>query len=111
MTIKQVGSQYGLRPDTLRYYEKVGVIPEVHRTESGIRDYDDVAIGWVENAVCMRSAGVPVESIIEYVRLYQAGDTTLQARHESTRSCWRKSNRWKLKSTVWPIKSDGMMRP
>lgn len=82
MTIRQVCSQYGLTPDTLRYYEKVGVIPEVHRTESGIRDYDDVAIGWVENAVCMRSAGVPVESIIEYVRLYQAGDTPLQARRD-----------------------------
>ena len=90
MTIKQVGSQYGLRPDTLRYYEKVGVIPEVHRTESGIRDYDDVAIGWVENAVCMRSAGVPVESIIEYVRLYQAGDTTLQARHDLLKDVYTK---------------------
>lgn len=82
MTIKQVCSQYGLTPDTLRYYEKIGVIPEVHRTASGIRDYDETAIGWVENAVCMRSAGVPVESIIEYVRLYQAGDTTLQARRD-----------------------------
>ena len=82
MTISQVCSQYGLTPDTLRYYEKIGVIPEVHRTDSGIRDYDEAAIGWVENAVCMRSAGVPVESIIEYVRLYQAGDTTLQARHD-----------------------------
>ena len=82
MTISQVCSQYGLTPDTLRYYEKIGVIPEVHRTASGIRDYDEAAIGWVENAVCMRSAGVPVESIIEYVRLYQAGDTTLQARRD-----------------------------
>ena len=82
MTIKQVCRQYGLTPDTLRYYEKIGVIPEVHRTASGIRDYDETAIGWVENAVCMRSAGVPVESIIEYVRLYQAGDTTLQARRD-----------------------------
>ena len=82
MTIRQVCRQYGLTPDTLRYYEKVGVIPQVRRTASGIRDYDDVAIGWVENAVCMRSAGVPVESIIEYVQLYQAGDTTLQARRD-----------------------------
>lgn len=82
MTIRQVCSRYGLTPDTLRYYEKVGVIPEVRRTQSGIRDYDEAAIGWVENAVCMRSAGVPVESIIEYVRLYQAGDTTLQARRD-----------------------------
>ena len=90
MTIRQVCSQYGLTPDTLRYYEKVGVIPEVHRTESGIRDYDDVAIGWVENAVCMRSAGVPVESIIEYVRLYQAGDTALQARHDLLKEVYTK---------------------
>ena len=82
MTIRQVCSRYGLTPDTLRYYEKVGVIPEVRRTASGIRDYDDVAIGWVENAVCMCSAGVPVESIIEYVRLYQAGDATLRARRD-----------------------------
>ncbi|MGN0777305.1 MAG: MerR family transcriptional regulator [Candidatus Ventricola sp.] len=82
MTIRQVCSQYGLSPDTLRYYEKVGVIPEVHRTASGIRDYDEAALSWVENAVCMRSAGVPVESIIEYVRLYQAGDETLEARRD-----------------------------
>ena len=82
MTIRQVCRQYGLTPDTLRYYEKVGVIPQVRRTASGVRDYDKTAIGWVENAVCMRSAGVPVESIIEYVRLYQAGDTTLQARRD-----------------------------
>lgn len=82
VTIRQVCSRYGLTPDTLRYYEKVGVIPEVHRTASGVRDYDDTAIGWVENAVCMRSAGVPVESIAEYVRLYQAGDETLEARRD-----------------------------
>ena len=85
MTIRQVCSRYGLTPDTLRYYEKVGVIPEVRRTASGIRDYDDVAICWVENAVCMRGAGVPVESIIEYVRLYQAGDATLRARRDLLR--------------------------
>ena len=82
MTIKQVCNQYGLTPDTLRYYEKIGIIPEVRRTAGGIRDYDDAAIGWVENAVCMRSAGVPVESIVEYVRLYQAGDETLEARRD-----------------------------
>lgn len=82
MTIKQVCDRYGLTPDTLRYYEKAGVIPQVHRTASGIRDYDETAISWVENAVCMRGAGMPVESIIEYVRLYQAGDETLEARRD-----------------------------
>ena len=82
MTIKQVCERYGLTPDTLRYYEKIGVIPDVGRTAGGIRDYDETAIGWVENAVCMRSAGVPVESIAEYVKLFRLGDETIAARRD-----------------------------
>ena len=82
MTIKQVCQRYGLTQDTLRYYEKIGVIPQVHRSASGIRDYDENDLGWVENAVCLRSAGVPVESIAEYVKLYQAGDETFAARRD-----------------------------
>ena len=80
MTIKEVCEKYNLSADTLRYYERVGVIPEVSRTPGGIRDYGEVDLGWVENAVCMRSAGVPVEMLIEYVKLYQQGDETLEAR-------------------------------
>ena len=82
MTIKQVCQRYGLPQDTLRYYEKIGVIPPVHRSASGIRDYDEHDLGWVENAVCLRNAGVPVESIAEYVKLYQAGDETFAARRD-----------------------------
>lgn len=82
MTIKQVCQRYGLTQDTLRYYEKIGVIPQVHRSSSGIRDYDEQDLSWVENAVCLRSAGVPVESIAEYVKLYQAGDETFAARRD-----------------------------
>ena len=82
MTIKEVCEKYGITADTLRYYEKVGVIPAVKRSKGGIREYDDEAVGWVENAICMRSAGVPVEMLIEYVRLFQEGDGTLRARKE-----------------------------
>ena len=82
MTIKQVCQRYGLTQDTLRYYEKIGVIPPVHRSASGIRDYDEHDLGWVDNAVCLRNAGVPVESIAEYVKLYQAGDETFAARRD-----------------------------
>lgn len=82
MTIKQVCQRYGLTQDTLRYYEKIGVIPPVHRSASGIRDYDEHDLGWVENAVCLRKAGVPVESIAEYVKLYQAGEETFAARRD-----------------------------
>ncbi len=80
MTIKEVCEKYNLTPDTLRYYERVGVIPEVTRTAGGIRDYQEADIGWVENAVCMRDAGVPVEMLIEYVKLFREGDSTIDAR-------------------------------
>lgn len=51
MTIKEVSEKYGLSQDTLRYYEKIGVIPPVTRTSGGIRNYTEQDIGWVENAV------------------------------------------------------------
>lgn len=82
MTIKEVSEKYGLSQDTLRYYEKIGVIPPVTRTSGGIRNYTEQDIGWVENAVCMRNAGLPVEVITEYCRLYSMGDSTIGARLE-----------------------------
>ena len=80
MTIKEVCEKYDITPDTLRYYERVGVIPEVTRSAGGIRDYQEEDIGWVEHAICMRDAGVPVEMLIEYVKLFQEGDSTFDAR-------------------------------
>ena len=50
------------------------------RTKGGIRDFTEEDMKWVENAVCMRSAGVPVEMLIEYVKLFQEGDSTITAR-------------------------------
>ena len=82
MTIKEVSEKYGLSQDTLRYYEKIGVIPPVTRTSGGIRNYTEQDIGWVENAVCMRNAGLPVEVIADYCRLFSMGDSTIGARLE-----------------------------
>ncbi|MBC5662069.1 MerR family transcriptional regulator [Coprococcus sp. NSJ-10] len=82
MTIKEVSEEFGISQDTLRYYERVGLIPPVTRTSSGNRDYQESDLGWVENAVCMRNAGVPIEALIEYVKLYQMGDTTFEARRQ-----------------------------
>ena len=41
MTIKEVCDKFNLSPDTLRYYERAGVIPEVKRTKGGIQDYSE----------------------------------------------------------------------
>ena len=56
------------------------MIPEVTRTAGGIRDYQESDLGWVERVICMRKAGLPVEALIEYVKLYQEGDETFEAR-------------------------------
>lgn len=82
MTIKEVSEKFGISQDTLRYYERVELIPPVTRTPSGNRDYQESDLGWVENAVCMRNAGVPIEALIEYVKLYQMGDATFEARRQ-----------------------------
>lgn len=80
MTISEVSEKYGLPADTLRYYEKVGLIPPVHRKESGIRDYTPGDCGWVEFIKCMRGAGLSIETLIEYVALFRRGNRTLQKR-------------------------------
>ena len=82
MTIKEVSERCGISQDTLRYYERVKVIPAVTRTSGGIRDYQEEDLKWVEQAVCMRNAGLPIESLIEYQRLFQEGDATIPARLE-----------------------------
>lgn len=82
MTIAQVSQKYDLTADTLRYYERIGLIPAVERTGGGIRDYSEENCGWVEFIKCMRGAGIPVEALIEYVALFQQGDDTSAARKQ-----------------------------
>lgn len=82
MTIKEVSEKYGISQDTLRYYERIKMIPDVTRTKSGIRDYQETDLKWVELALCMRSAGLPIEVMIEYLDLFQKGDETIPARLE-----------------------------
>jgi len=82
MTIAEVSKKFGLSPDTLRYYERIGLIPRVNRNESGIRDYTEEDCKWIEFIKCMRSAGVQVETLGEYVTLLQQGDKTIEARKQ-----------------------------
>lgn len=80
MTIKEVSEQLGITQDTLRYYEKVGMIPPVTRTEGGVRNYQEDDIRWVKLAICMRNAGMAVKVIVDYLNLHKQGDSTIQTR-------------------------------
>ena len=80
MTIKEASQVTGVSADTLRYYERIGLIPAVPRNESGIRNYYEASIGWINFIKCMRGAGLPIEALIEYVALCKEGDKTEASR-------------------------------
>ncbi len=82
MKIAEVSERTVISPDTLRYYERIGLLPTVNRNENGIRDYNETDLKRVEFIKCMRSAGLPIEALIEYVGLVKQGDRTVGARKE-----------------------------
>ena len=80
ITIKEVSEKYGVTQDTLRYYERAGMLPAVSRTAGGNRDYQENDLNWIELVLCMRNAGLSVDAIVKYVQLAQQGDSTIQDR-------------------------------
>ncbi len=82
MTIAEVGKEYGLTADTLRYYERIGLLPPVARNKSGNREYTEADCRWVHFIKCMRNAGLSIEVLIEYVGLFQQGDASVAARKD-----------------------------
>ena len=75
MKIKKVAEMFDLTIDTLRYYERVGVIPPVKRNSSGYRDYQINDLNWIYLAKNLRQAGLSVESLIEFAQLAQLRET------------------------------------
>lgn len=82
MTIAEVSKKYGISADTLRYYERIHLIPPVHRNTNGIRNFTEEDCKWVEFAKCMRNAGISIETLIEYVALFQQGEKTRECRKQ-----------------------------
>lgn len=82
MTIAEVSKKFDLTADTLRYYERIGLFPSVNRNSSGNRDYTEEDCRWVQFIKCMRSAGLSIEVLIEYVSLFQRGNETIGVRKE-----------------------------
>ncbi|EMG28646.1 MerR family transcriptional regulator [Listeria fleischmannii 1991] len=80
MNISEVSREKDISADTIRYYERIGLIPPVKRTSGGIRDFDEEDMRWIDFAKCMRGAGLSIESLIEYIKLYGEGEHTNLAR-------------------------------
>ncbi len=82
MTIKEASERTGVSIDNLRYYERIGLLPPIPRNASGIRDYDERAIHWVEFVMKFKQAGASLEAIIEYIKLAHSENNTKEARRE-----------------------------
>ena len=80
MQIAEVAKRYGISVDTIRYYERIGLVPHVTRLPNGIRDFAEYDCGWVEFIRRMRQSGVQIEALTEYAALCQQGDSTIPAR-------------------------------
>ena len=82
MNITQVAKQFDLSAATLRYYESIGLFPPVKRKESGVRDYKEEDIKWIDFIKCMRDAGLTIEALIKYTSLFESGDHSSEARRK-----------------------------
>ncbi|MGC3791746.1 MULTISPECIES: MerR family transcriptional regulator [Priestia] len=82
LSIQQVASMTGLSTHTLRYYEKIGLIKNVQRDQTGYRQYTDVDLAWIQFLIRLRVTGMPMLKMKQFSDLRQKGDSTITARKE-----------------------------
>ncbi|CAM2362455.1 MerR family transcriptional regulator [Listeria seeligeri] len=82
MNIKEASEKTGVSADTIRYYERIGLIPRVSRNENGVRKFDDEDLRWIDFSRQMRRAGMSIEALIDYLSLFREGEKTLEPRME-----------------------------
>lgn len=82
MKIGDFARAAGLGIDTIRYYEKIGLMPRVGRDGAGHRDYDAGDLRWAEFVTRLRTTGMPIRDMVRYARLRAEGDGTSAARAE-----------------------------
>ncbi len=82
MTISEVSKRCHISADTLRYYEKEGLLPYITRTEGGVRNYTEQDCAQIEFIKCMRSAGLSIAVLKQYFDLFARGKRTLKARRD-----------------------------
>ena len=82
MQISEVAKEFGLTTDTLRYYEREGLIGPISKGENGIRNYTEEDIKRIQFVKCMRAAGLEISFLKRYLQLFEGGDKTVKERRE-----------------------------
>lgn len=80
MKICEISEMFHLSQDTLRYYEKIGLLDPVMKDKKGNRDYQQKDIRRLEFISCMRDAGLSIQVLQRYIDLYRQGDQTILKR-------------------------------
>lgn len=80
INIKKASEETGVSADTIRYYERIGLIPPIKRNENGVREFDEEDLKWIAFSRQMRNAGLSIESLVEYLALFRSGEETVPAR-------------------------------
>lgn len=80
MTIREIAAKTNMSTDTLRYYERIGLLPPVPRNAAGIRNYDEYFVNFINFIKKLKASGMSLEHIIDYIRLAEMGDAPIQER-------------------------------
>ncbi len=81
-TIGEVSKMTGITVPTLRYYDKEGLFNHMERTEGNIRMFSDAELLTIKWINCLKSTGMTLKKIKEYLDMNTVGDTTLETRLE-----------------------------
>ena len=86
MKIGNLARKSGLSTHTLRYYERIGLLPYADRDRSGQRDYDASILNWIEFLGRLKSTDMPIRNMLRYAELAERGDQTFTERREMLES-------------------------
>ncbi|REC32181.1 MerR family transcriptional regulator [Enterococcus pseudoavium] len=79
--IGEISEKYGISQDTLRYYDKAGLLPFVKKNQAGRREFTEDDLGYIEVIDCLKKSGIAVKEIAKFMDWCVAGDQTLPQRY------------------------------
>lgn len=81
----QVAEKTGFSLDTLRYYERIGLLDDIARNSGGQRVFTEDDVAWLRILRCLRDTGMPIQRMVRYAELARGGDATVPERLELLR--------------------------
>ncbi len=80
--IGDISAMYNISQDTLRYYDKAGLLPFVRKNKAGRREFTEDDLGYIEVIDCLKRSGIPVKEIAKFMDWCVEGDQTLPQRYQ-----------------------------